>query len=396
MTFAGDATGELGVDARFAEAAGPWSLEDDAARFVRNVEYAVGSSWAAAVQDGRSWAIPCGPGGCRVRYRFALREASQSIADVETAAASGNVYVAPPSTWLLHPDSSPPGMDTSAFAFTCPAPARFGCRDIASAWAAARRSSRRRPRRSERRASPGLRSVRRHDRRPRPWCDRHRIGFPAGALALSPADVGSWIMEALDRRARWISSAAFRCACARHRLAWRGGSCTRGETLGATGPAVVLRTGSAALVRSTMRDDWVATPRADSRAVLPSLLRVLRAGSRRASATYVEPIARARVGTVTPEKMWGDLVEGIPQGLPEAGDEGLDRTHTWGRTYWGGALFSLVADVELRERTGNQKSLDDVLRAARKAGDDATEWEHRALPRRGGTRHRNPRRARPL
>jgi predicted metalloprotease with PDZ domain len=52
-----------------------------------------------------------------------------------------------------------------------------------------------------------------------------------------------------------------------------------------------------------------------------------------------------------------------PKGLPAPGDEGLERTHSWGRTYWGGALFCLSADVEIRKRTSNAKSFDDVLRA---------------------------------
>lgn len=70
-------------------------------------------------------------------------------------------------------------------------------------------------------------------------------------------------------------------------------------------------------------------------------------------ATYVEPVARARAGGLTPEKAWGDLVDGLPQGLPESGDRGLDFTPTWGRTYWGGALFCLLADIEIRQRTEN-------------------------------------------
>ncbi len=86
------------------------------------------------------------------------------------------------------------------------------------------------------------------------------------------------------------------------------------------------------------------------------------------SATYVEPIARARAGDLTPEKVWGDLVDGLPKGLPQAGDRGLDLTPTWGRTYWGGALFCLLADIEIRKRTGNRKGLEDALRAILKAG----------------------------
>jgi hypothetical protein len=44
------------------------------------------------------------------------------------------------------------------------------------------------------------------------------------------------------------------------------------------------------------------------------------------------------------------------------GDRGLDKTPTWGRTYWGGALFCLLADIEIRKLTGNRKSLRDALR----------------------------------
>jgi predicted metalloprotease with PDZ domain len=93
------------------------------------------------------------------------------------------------------------------------------------------------------------------------------------------------------------------------------------------------------------------------------------------SATYIEPIARARAGDLTPEKVWGDLIDGLRQGLPRPGDRGLDFTATWGRTYWGGALFCLLADIEIRKRTGNKKGLEDALRAILKAGGTIeSEW----------------------
>ena len=88
-------------------------------------------------------------------------------------------------------------------------------------------------------------------------------------------------------------------------------------------------------------------------------------------ATYVEPIARAAIGILTAEQVWGEMLRDMPQGLPEAGDRGLDHldhTHTWGRTYWGGALFCLMADVEIRKRTGNSKGLQDALRGINHAG----------------------------
>jgi hypothetical protein len=85
-------------------------------------------------------------------------------------------------------------------------------------------------------------------------------------------------------------------------------------------------------------------------------------------ATYVEPIARASVGGLPVEQVWADMVRDMPQGLPKAGDQGLGNTHTWGRTYWGGAIFCLLADVQIREGTGNAKGLRDALRAINRAG----------------------------
>ena len=91
-------------------------------------------------------------------------------------------------------------------------------------------------------------------------------------------------------------------------------------------------------------------------------------------AVYIEPVARARIGELTPEKIWADMVRDMPQGQPAPGDRGLDYTHTWGRTYWGGAIFCLLADVQIRERTHNQKGLEDALRAVLAQGNIESEW----------------------
>ena len=85
-------------------------------------------------------------------------------------------------------------------------------------------------------------------------------------------------------------------------------------------------------------------------------------------ATYVEPIARVQQGQLDAPRIWADMLHGMRKGLPAQGDRGLDNTPTWGRTYWGGALFCLLADVEIRERTGNRKGLQDALRGVLAAG----------------------------
>jgi hypothetical protein len=85
-------------------------------------------------------------------------------------------------------------------------------------------------------------------------------------------------------------------------------------------------------------------------------------------ATYIEPIARVQAGELQAKQVWADMMSGMPKGEPGPGDQGIDRTHTWGRTYWGGALFCLVADVNIRKATSNRKGLQDALRAIVAAG----------------------------
>lgn len=91
------------------------------------------------------------------------------------------------------------------------------------------------------------------------------------------------------------------------------------------------------------------------------------------SATYIEPLARVRTGSRSPAEVWTEFVRDMPQGLPAAGDRGLDHTPTWGRTYYGGAIFCLTADVEIRERTGNRMGLQDAFAAVVRAGGNVTQ-----------------------
>jgi hypothetical protein len=80
-------------------------------------------------------------------------------------------------------------------------------------------------------------------------------------------------------------------------------------------------------------------------------------------ATYSEPIIRAQMGDQTNEEAWSDMKGGLAQGLPIPNDRGLDHTRTWGRVYWGGALFYLLADIQLRTQTEYKKGLPDALKS---------------------------------
>ena len=85
-------------------------------------------------------------------------------------------------------------------------------------------------------------------------------------------------------------------------------------------------------------------------------------------ATYVESVARGRAGLVSAATVWREWAKAMPQGQPRAGDAGLDHTPTWGRTYWGGAMFCLLADVQLLTRSARRAGLQQALQGVLAAG----------------------------
>jgi hypothetical protein len=80
-------------------------------------------------------------------------------------------------------------------------------------------------------------------------------------------------------------------------------------------------------------------------------------------AVYVEGIARAQAGNRTIADVWAEDRRSMPLGLPREGEGGMDQTQTWARKYWGGALFCLEAEVQIRQRSANRVGLQTALRA---------------------------------
>ena len=358
---------ELSVLARFeAHNDGVFSADDDAAPFMRKVEVAQGTNWLPASKRGASWLAPCSA-GCTIRYRFSLREAADALAEADTAISSGDVLIAPPSTWLLHPGTELPN---ASFELSVD-------------------------------PGPGASFVSAFQRVSGEHADRYRAAASAlddasfaafGPLQVSEVPAGDTTVRlgvapralglSAEQARAWVSASAGAVASyyqghlpARHALVllMKGsGDSTRGVTLGGGGPGVLVRA-SDLVNPSTTRDDWVLTHEL-LHANFPDIGRA-HSWLSEGLATYLEPVARARVGLLDEAKVWRDMLDGMPQGLPEADDRGLENTRTWGRTYWGGALFCLLADVRLREATGNRRSLDDVLLAIGKTGaSDEDHW----------------------
>jgi hypothetical protein len=359
----------LDVEARFESGGGSaLGIDDDASPYVSGVEVASGSSWQPVQRTGSTWTAPCAA-GCRVRYRVALREAATKIDDDQTAIARGDVLAAPPSTWLMHPADRP-----GRFRFHVETPQGVG-------FVAGTRPSPTVPGSYEA-ITDTLDSTSVavfggfHASAVTRGGARVEIAIAPQDMPLSDAEVTEWVSRAVAAIAGYYGRFAPPRTLV---VVWPGrpGSPTRGMTLGDGGPSVFVRTPSGATpeaVRTAVRDDWVMTHEL-LHVTLPSLSHA-QVWLSEGIPSYVEPFARARVGQLKPERLWRDLVDGMPQGLPETGDEGLDRTHTWGRTYWGGALFCLVADVTIREKTAGARSLDDALRAIVATGADVeVHWD---------------------
>jgi hypothetical protein len=146
-----------------------------------------------------------------------------------------------------------------------------------------------------------------------------------------------------------------------------GAGVISGVSFGEPSPLMRLRVGRD-VTPAQLRDDWILVHEMVHLAVpqIPRAQRWLHEGI----ATYVESLARGRAGLVAPAAVWGRWFKAMAQGLPAQGDRGLDHTPTWARTYWGGAMFCLVADVRMRQRGATQRGLQQALQGVLAAGGD--------------------------
>jgi hypothetical protein len=352
---------ELRVEARFAAAEGRLVIEDGLGPFVSGPEAEVGRRWQPLRPDGDTIALPRAATG-RVRYLVRLGEAARSLKDRNRAIESGGLILAPPSSWLLRPVEAdrPFRLRVS----TTP-PTRFATGLFL--------------------AEPEVYAGQPGDLAISPYS-------VFGPLAVDELRLPGWTVAvarvpgqmplARDALLAWVRACAAGVAAYYGRppvprllvTLLRGSRrpVGYGMTLGNGGASIVVWLG--ATQPEHLARDWVLTHEMVHLA-FPNVPRRhfwLEEGI----ATYVEPMIRARDGRLTAAEMWRGLLDGLPRGLPQPGDGGLDGTRRWGRTYWGGALFCLLADIEIRERTSGRRSLDDALRAINAAGGSiAVRWD---------------------
>jgi hypothetical protein len=198
------------------------------------------------------------------------------------------------------------------------------------------------------------------------------VTLPTGSLDRTPADLIEWVT-----RAATAVSTYYKRFPAKHLILKINADDRDGVHHGTTYPedgGLIDISLGRHTAKSDLESDWMLTHEMIHLA-FPSMPR-RQHWIEEGISVYVEPVARVQAGQLAVEEMWYETLRDMHQGEPQAGDEGLDHTHTWGRTYWGGALFCLVADVRIREQTHNKRGLQDALRAILDHGGVITEdWE---------------------
>jgi hypothetical protein len=188
-----------------------------------------------------------------------------------------------------------------------------------------------------------------------------------GDLDLSHEAIASWIRQAAEAVARYYGR--FPVPAARiFVLPSSGRGVHNGTTWGNVGgsPAFTrIRVGQHTTPQQ-LNEDWMMTHELIHTALpsLPDKNHWFEEGT----AVYVEPIARVQAGQLDESHVWAEMIRNMPQGNPTRGEGGLDQTPNWHRTYWGGAGFCLLADIELRKQTRNRIGLQQALRGIIDAG----------------------------
>ncbi|MBI3700856.1 MAG: hypothetical protein HY242_10495 [Afipia sp.] len=184
------------------------------------------------------------------------------------------------------------------------------------------------------------------------------LAFAPGRIELPNATIVEWV----TRSAKAITTyyGRFPVKSARILIVPSNGARVQGGTTwGYRGGAIRIVLGSNAN-EDDLRRDWVMVHEMVHLA-LPDIEERY-AWLSEGLAVYIEPIARVQSGDLPAAGVWAAMIRDMPKGLPGLGDRGLDNTSAWGRKYWGGAIYCLLADVEIRKRTGNRMGLQDAMR----------------------------------
>jgi hypothetical protein len=336
------------------------------AAHLRDVRDGIGT--AVSPSDG-AWTAPAIGGNATLRYGFDLSAYARDVDRVTAAVERGGAAMAILSTWLLEP-RLPSGAVPVIDIRIATAPglrAALALPSVDGGWRLQGTTVR----------FAGYSVMGRFD--------RERITLPAagngtatldialldGTLAVSRTELMDWIRRiALAHVEYWQGFTAGRVLLTIVPTPGRPGV-VFGRVVPGGGVSVMLQVGARATLPE-LWDDWIL-PHEFVHTGMPMITG--RAGwFMEGAATYVEPVIRARAGFKREAEVWREWIEQMPRGLG-ALQSGLSS----GSPYWGGGLFMLLSDIEIRRATSGAKGLEHCLRGALRAGGDMAPTERWSL-----------------
>ena len=347
------------------------SVTEGAEPFVKDFAVAPpnGGDFTEVAETEGSWFARQCEKGCRIRYRFLLDDAAREVGDDGVAMGTHGIVESPPAAWLVHPLRTTTAMHVVFHVSS-------KVKDVTMATGVRHAPS----------GDEGTYAIAASELQIAPYTvfgsfrestvdvgkNAHvHFAIAAGKMKASDADLTKWLETAghavSDFYGRFPIDQTLIVA-----IPSRGDGVGFGRTMAGGGASILIDVGRDADAQA-LAGDWVAVHEMIHLAY-PSMGRE-HAWIEEGLATYLEPIVRVRAGMTDEATVWGEFVRMLPNGLPREGSQGLERTPSWGSVYWGGALFCFVADLEIREKSNGQKSLDDAVRnILAQGGDDNARW----------------------
>lgn len=320
----------------------------------------------AAIEGGdAAWSVLARGGNATLRYGFDLGAYAREVNRVTAAVERGGAAMAILSTWLLEPRLPSGAVPVIDIRVAAPSDlkAAIALPPVDGGWRLQGTTVR----------FAGYSVIGRFD--------RERMPLPAagggtatldiahldGALAVSRPELMDWIRKiALAHVEYWQGFTTSRVLLAIVPTPGRP-SVVFGRVVPGGGVSVMLQVGARATLPE-LWDDWIL-PHEFVHTGMPMITG--RANwFMEGAATYVEPVIRARAGFKREAEVWREWIEQMPRGL-----SALRSGMSGGSPYWGGGLFMLLSDIEIRRATSGAKGLEHCLRGALRAGGDMSPAE---------------------
>lgn len=186
-----------------------------------------------------------------------------------------------------------------------------------------------------------------------------RVAILDGTGPGARADLLDWVQRTAEAEANWWQGFTARQSLVALVPTNARRATGYGRTVSGGGATVMVEVGRD-VDRRRLFEDWVLVHE-----VIHTGMPYLRGRATwfmEGAATYIEPILRARAGWKSEEDVWREWIAEMPQGV---GAFAAGLASASGRqNYWGGALFMLLADIDLRRDSDGARGLEDCLAGA--------------------------------